>query len=266
MGIRSHISHLLDVTDLTKSFKGLHALEDVNFQVDADEILGVIGPNGAGKTTLLNLLTGYLLPTRGKIYFEDKNITGLRMPAVTRLGIARTFQNIRLFGTMSVLENVLTAQQLRTDFSLPEVLLGIGTFRRKERELVEQAMEHLGYFDLQDQADRPANSLPYGMQRRLEIARALATSPKLLLLDEPAAGMNISETDALHEMILEVKQRFHLTIILVEHDMRLVMNMCDRILVLNYGRVLATDRPEAIRQNAQVIESYLGKSHHTAAS
>ncbi|MBE0689346.1 MAG: ABC transporter ATP-binding protein [Anaerolineae bacterium] len=266
MGIRSHTSHLLDVTDLTKTFKGLHALEDVTVRVDTGEIMGVIGPNGAGKTTLLNCLTGYIMPTRGKIYLQGKDITTLSMPVVTQLGIARTFQNIRLFGALSVLDNVLIAQQLRTRFSLAEVFLGTSTFHRKEHALRDQAMEHLGFFGLEDAADRLAANLPYGMQRRLEIARALATAPKLLLLDEPAAGMNISETDALHQMILEVKRRFDLTIILVEHDMRLVMNMCDRILVLNYGRVLATDRPEAIRQNSEVIESYLGKSHHIAAS
>ena len=263
----SEQSHLLNVAQLTKVFKGLRALEDVNLYVDSGETLGVIGPNGAGKTTLFNCLTGHLPPTSGSIVFQGQNITGMKMPTVTRLGIARTFQNIRLFGALSVLDNVRTAQQLRTRFGVVEFLLNLESFRRKERQLTEQAMAHLELFGLVDQADRQAANLAYGMQRRLEIARALATSPKLLLLDEPAAGMNHSETDALHQMILEVKRRFDVSIILVEHDMRLVMNMCDRITVLNYGRVLASDTPEAIRRNPQVIESYLGKSRsRTAAS
>lgn len=257
---------LLAVSHLTKSFRGLRALEDVNLNVNPGEILGVIGPNGAGKTTLFNCLTGYLPPSAGEIVFQGRDITDLRMPAVTRLGIARTFQNIRLFGALSVLDNVRVAQQLRTRFGVIELLLGSPSFQRKERLLTEQAMAHLELFGLADYADRQASSLAYGMQRRLEIARALATSPRLLLLDEPAAGMNVSETDALHQMILQIRHRFELTIILVEHDMRLVMNMCNRITVLNYGRVLATDTPEAIRRNPEVVESYLGKTHHAAVS
>ena len=258
--------HLLEVSQLGKSFRGLRALDDVNLYVDSGETLGVIGPNGAGKTTLFNCLTGFLPPTNGKIIFEGQDITGKRMPAVTRLGVARTFQNIRLFGALSVLDNVRTAQQLRTRFGVVEFLGSLESFRRKERDLTEQAMAHLELLGLADQADRQAANLAYGMQRRLEIARALATAPRLLLLDEPAAGMNHSETDSLHEMILHVKQRLGVSIILVEHDMRLVMNMCDRITVLNYGRVLASGTPDAIRRNPDVIESYLGKTRSTAAS
>ncbi len=259
-------SHLLQVRDLTKTFRGLRALDEVNLYVDPGEIHGVIGPNGAGKTTLFNCLTGYLPPTRGTIQFLGRDITGKRMPAVTRLGVARTFQNIRLFGALSVLDNVRTAQQLHTRFGALELLLGTASFQRKERALTEQAMAHLELFGLAEHAERQAGGLAYGMQRRLEIARALATSPRLLLLDEPAAGMNVSETDALHQMILNVRKRFDVTIVLVEHDMRLIMNICDRITVLNYGRVLATDTPEAIRRNPDVIESYLGKTRQTAAS
>jgi branched-chain amino acid transport system ATP-binding protein len=266
MTIEAGSPHLLEVSNLAKSFRGLRALQAVNLYVDSGETLGVIGPNGAGKTTLFNCLSGFIHPSEGSIIFGDKNITGLRMPAITRLGIARTFQNIRLFGSMSVLDNVRTAQQLRTRFGELEFILGLESFRRKERLLTEQAMAHLELFGLADYAQRQAANLAYGMQRRLEIARALATDPQLLLLDEPAAGMNHSETDALHQMILEVKRRLGITIILVEHDMRLVMNMCDRITVLNYGRVLATGKPEAIRRNPEVIESYLGKTRHTAAS
>lgn len=249
---------ILEISHLTKSFRGLRALDDVSVNVATGTIHGIIGPNGAGKTTLFNCLTGYLPPTAGMIGFDGQDITGMRMPAVTRLGIARTFQNIRLFSRLSVLDNVRTAQQLHTRFGVVEFLLATESFRRKERLLTEQAMAHLAMFDLADQADRQASNLAYGMQRRLEIARALATSPKVLLLDEPAAGMNHSETDALHQMILKVKKRFSVTIILVEHDMRLIMNICDRITVLNYGRVLATDIPDAIRRNPKVIESYLG--------
>jgi branched-chain amino acid transport system ATP-binding protein len=253
-------NHLLDVNGLSKTFRGLHALEDVSLYVAPGETLGVIGPNGAGKTTLFNCLTGFLSPTRGSIYFNGREIAGMRMPAVTRMGMARTFQNIRLFGGLTVLDNVRTAQQLHTRFGMVEFVLGLNSFRRKEQALTEQAMAHLELFGLTDVADRPASSLAYGMQRRLEIARALATGPKLLLLDEPAAGMNHSETDALHQMILEMKRRLGVTVIIVEHDMRLVMNMCDRITVLNYGRVLASDTPDGIRHNPQVIESYLGKA------
>ena len=253
-------AHLLDVSGLTKTFRGLHALEDVSLYVAPGETLGVIGPNGAGKTTLFNCLTGYLAPTRGSVRFKGQEIAGKRMPAVTRLGIARTFQNIRLFGRLTVLDNVRTAQQLHTRFGVFEFLFGLDSFRRKEQALTDAALAHLETFGLAEQAQRPAGSLAYGMQRRLEIARALATSPTLLLLDEPAAGMNVSETDALHQMIQEIKRRLGVTIILVEHDMRLVMNMCDRITVLNYGRVLASGTPDAIRRDPQVIESYLGKT------
>ncbi|HVU14950.1 MAG TPA: ABC transporter ATP-binding protein [Phototrophicaceae bacterium] len=259
-------ARLLDVSKLTKTFRGLHALVDVDLYAAPGEILGVIGPNGAGKTTLFNCLTGSLAPTRGHIVFQGRDITGKRMPAVAKLGIARTFQNIRLFGALSVLDNVRTAQQLRTRFNPGEILLNLPSFQRKERELTDQALAHLALFGLTEYADRQASTLAYGSQRRLEIARALATSPRLLLLDEPAAGMNVSETDALHQMILEVRRRFDVTIILVEHDMRLVMNICDRITVLNYGRVLATGTPEAIRRNPDVIESYLGKTHQASAS
>ncbi len=251
---------ILSVNQLTKSFRGLKALDEVNLNLQSGTIHGVIGPNGAGKTTLFNCLTGQILPTSGKIIFKGENITHLRSPAIAKRGIARTFQNIRLFGTMTVLENVLVAQQLRTRFNFAEVIGNIGSFRRKENALTEAALAHLETFGLADDANREATGLPYGTQRRLEIARALATGPSVLLLDEPAAGMNASETDALHQMILDVQKRYQLTIVLVEHDMRLVMGLCNQITVLSYGKVLAEGRPEDIRQNTQVIESYLGVS------
>jgi len=251
---------ILSVSQLTKAFRGLKALENVDLNLFPGTIHGVIGPNGAGKTTLFNCLTGQILPSDGTITFKGQDITKLRAPAIAKLGIARTFQNIRLFGTMTVLDNVRVAQQLRTRFNFAEVIGNIGSFRAKEKALTEASLAHLDTFGLSNVAYQQANSLPYGTQRRLEIARALATGPSLLLLDEPAAGMNASETDTLHQMILDVQKRFQLTIVLVEHDMRLVMGLCDQITVLSYGKVLAEGRPENIRQNQQVIESYLGVS------
>ncbi len=251
---------ILSVIQLTKAFRGLKALQDINLNLTPGTIHGVIGPNGAGKTTLFNCLTGQLLPTSGKIIFKGQDITRLRAPAIAKLGIARTFQNIRLFGTMTVLDNVRTAQQLRTGFNLVEVITNLSSFRNKEKALTEAALAHLDEFGLAGDANREAMNLPYGTQRRLEIARALATGPSLLLLDEPAAGMNASETDALHHMIVDVQKRFKLTIVLVEHDMRLVMGLCNHITVLSYGKVLAEGTPDAIRQNTAVVESYLGVS------
>jgi len=262
----SPTSTILSVTQLTKAFRGLKALQDVDLNLFPGTIHGVIGPNGAGKTTLFNCLTGQILPTDGTITFKGKDITKLRAPAIAKLGIARTFQNIRLFGTMTVLDNVRVAQQLRTRFNFAEVIGNIGSFRAKEKALTDAALAHLDTFGLIGDAYRQANSLPYGTQRRLEIARALATGPSVLLLDEPAAGMNASETDTLHQMILDVQKRFQLTIVLVEHDMRLVMGLCNQITVLSYGKVLAEGRPESIRQNPQVIESYLGVSKKRKAS
>jgi len=249
---------VLQAQDLSKSFRGLQALQDINLTLYPGEIVGVIGPNGAGKTTLFNCLTGFLAPTAGYVYFRGKDITRLHPPDIARLGMARTFQNIRLFGAMSVLDNVRVALQLRTPFSLPEVLGSFPTFRRKERALADEALAQLELFGLADQRDRQALNLPYGAQRRLEMARALATRPEVLLLDEPAAGMNATETDALHQLVLKLREQFALSIVLVEHDMRLIMNLCERIVVLNYGRMLAEGKPDDIRQNPEVIASYLG--------
>ena len=254
---------ILQAHGLTKSFLGVQALQDFSVAVRPGEILGLIGPNGAGKTTCFNLLTGFLIPTAGRIQLKHQDITGLPPARIARLGMARTFQNIRVFGSLSVLENVQAAAQLRTDASLWETLISGPGFRRKEAEVRARALEYLDLFGLIPLAERLAASLPYAYQRRLEIARALATGPTLLLLDEPAAGMNPAESDALHQLILDLRGRFGLTILLVKHDMRLVMNLCERIIVLNYGRIIAEGKPEAVRADPQVITAYLGEDHST---
>jgi branched-chain amino acid transport system ATP-binding protein len=250
---------ILQTQGLSKSFLGLQALQDFSISINANEILGLIGPNGAGKTTCFNLLTGFLAPTAGRIHFNSEEITGKPPAQIARQGLARTFQNIRVFSTLSVLENVMVAAQLRIHFTFGELLLSAPGFRRKEDQVMAHARELLNTLGLNEYADRPAGSLPYANQRRLEIARALATEPQLLLLDEPAAGMNPAESDSLHQLILDLRSRFNLTILLVEHDMRLVMNLCERIVVLNYGKIIAEGKPEAVRADQQVIAAYLGE-------
>jgi branched-chain amino acid transport system ATP-binding protein len=252
---------ILQTQGLAKSFLGLQALQDFSIGINAHEILGLIGPNGAGKTTCFNLLTGFLVPSAGKILFKGDDISGRPPAQIARLGLVRTFQNIRVFNTLSVLENIMAAAQLRMHFTLGELLLSATSFRAKEDRVTTRAYELLDMLGLNEFANRPAASLPYAHQRRLEIARALATEPQLLLLDEPAAGMNPAESDSLHKLILDLRSRFHLTILLVEHDMRLVMNMCERIIVLNYGKIIAEGKPEAVRADSQVIAAYLGQDN-----
>jgi branched-chain amino acid transport system ATP-binding protein len=249
---------ILQTAGLSKSFAGLQALQNFSITVRPGEILGLIGPNGAGKTTCFNLLTGFQVPTAGRIFFMDQDITGRPPARIARLGLARTFQNIRVFASLSVLENVLAGAQMRTRISLWQTLAGGPALRRLEQQLTGRALELLNLLNLSQYASQPAASLPYGHQRRLEIARALATEPQLLLLDEPAAGMNPAESDALHQLILDLRTRFKLTILLVEHDMRLVMNLCERIVVLNYGQLIAEGRPAVVRADPQVIAAYLG--------
>ena len=251
-------SIVLAARGLGRSFRGLLALAGYEVDLPEGTILGVIGPNGAGKTTLFNVLTGFIPPSAGSIELRGQSIGGLPPDKIARLGIARTFQNIRLFSRMTVLENVMTAQQLRVGEGLGEALLSLPSFLGKERRQREAALEHLGRLGLAEYADAMATALPYGFQRKLEIARALATEPAILLLDEPAAGMNHGETAELTQFIRQIHEHFNLTLVVVEHDMSLIMRLCEQIQVLNYGRVIAMGTPAEIRDNQAVIEAYLG--------
>ncbi|MFL5778219.1 MAG: ABC transporter ATP-binding protein [Chloroflexota bacterium] len=253
---------LLDVRGLSKSFRGLQALTDYELQLRPLTIHGVIGPNGAGKTTLFHLLSGFLRPTAGSISFDGVDITGSPAYRVSRLGIGRTFQNIRLFGEMSVLDNVKVALQRTSPASFLATLFSSAAFARSERELDDRSLELLRLFRLEARRDQLARNLPYGDQRRLEIARAVALGPRILLLDEPNAGMNPNETQELLGLIRRLRDELRITIILVAHDIPLVMNLCDRIQVLNYGRLIAEGDPAAVRSNPEVISAYLGQARH----
>ncbi|MDI3316585.1 MAG: ABC transporter ATP-binding protein [Bacillota bacterium] len=257
---------LLKTVDLGIAFGGLRALSHLNLEVEAGELVGLIGPNGAGKTTVFNLLTGEYAPTEGEIHFDGRRLGRLKPHQVNRLGIARTFQNIRLFRGLSVVENVKAALHSRLAPTFLATLLRSPGFYRDEARVEAEAMRLLALVDLQAVARQPASSLPYGLQRRLEIARALATGPKLLLLDEPAAGMNPQESRALMELIRSIRSGFGLTILLIEHDMSVVMSVCDRILVLDHGVEIARGTPEEIRRNPRVIEAYLGEEVPADAS
>ena len=253
-------SALLQVEDLSKQFGGIVALDGFNIQIHAGEMVGLIGPNGAGKTTVFNLLSGVLNPTRGQIYFDGRETTGRRPDENTFLGIARTFQNIRLFKELSVGDNIKVAFHMRLGTGFWQTLFHTPTYRRAELEIERKASEYLELFDLTAMRDTAAKNLPYGLQRRVEIARAMATRPKLLLLDEPSAGLNPSETDELKKVLQNIHRTYGLTIFLVEHDMKLIMNICQKIQVIDQGRMLAYGSPDEVRRNAQVVEAYLGKS------
>jgi branched-chain amino acid transport system ATP-binding protein len=250
--------HLLDIQNVSIVFGGLRAVSNLTMHIDDNELVGLIGPNGAGKTTVFNLITGVYVPTEGDIYFNGNRINGKKSYQVTQMGMARTFQNIRLFSELPVIDNVKIAYHMHIKYHLSQAIFRTKTYFKEENEVTEKAMELLKIFHLEDHANELAKNLPYGAQRRLEIARALATEPKLLLLDEPAAGMNPQETKELMEMIRWLRDHFHLAILLIEHDMGLVMGVCQRIYVLEYGLCIANGTPDEIQHNKRVIEAYLG--------
>lgn len=253
---------LLEVNNLTIQFGGLKAVSDCNIQINQGELVGLIGPNGAGKTTVFNLLTGVYQPTEGEINFNQATVIGLKPYQITQRGVARTFQNIRLFGDLSVIDNVKIAYHFHATHSVASSILRLPSHFTGEKEMTAKALDFLKIFNLDDKKDEIARNLPYGEQRRLEIARALAAQPKLLLLDEPAAGMNPQETQELMKLIKWIRDEFKLTILLIEHDMSLVMGVCERIYVLDYGTVIAHGNPEEIKSNPKVIEAYLGEEVH----
>ncbi|MDD5863529.1 MAG: ABC transporter ATP-binding protein [Firmicutes bacterium] len=250
---------VLDVRNLGIDFGGLTAVDNFNITIGPTEISGLIGPNGAGKTTIFNLLTSVYQPTRGSILINGVDTKGMTTAKVNKLGIARTFQNIRLFGDMTAIDNVKVGMHNQIKCPFVSSLLHIPPYYKAEKAANEKAMELLDFMGLTEVADQKAGSLPYGVQRRLEIVRALATNPSILLLDEPAAGMNPSETTELMHQIRRIRDTFHIAIFLIEHDMNLVMNVCEAIAVVNYGRIIAKGTPEEIRQNPAVIEAYLGR-------
>ena len=250
---------MLDVKNLGISFGGLKAVDGLEIAIEKEQLYGLIGPNGAGKTTAFNLLTGVYKPDNGKVILDGKDITGKSTIDINRAGIARTFQNIRLFKELTVLENVKVGLHNQYGYSTLEGILRLPRYWKVEKEITERAMELLKVFNLEKEADYKAANLPYGKQRKLEIARALATNPKLLLLDEPAAGMNPNETKELMETIRFVRDNFHMTILLIEHDMKLVSGICEKLTVLNLGQVLAQGETADVLNDPRVITAYLGE-------
>ncbi|MGE5613760.1 MAG: ABC transporter ATP-binding protein [Bacillota bacterium] len=259
---------ILSIKKLTKSFGGLMAVSNVNMTLEQGELVGLIGPNGAGKTTVFNLLTGIYAPTSGTItLFKDgkeKALHGLKPYKICKTGLARTFQNIRLFKDLTVLDNIRIAKHKNVKYGFVSSILHLPSCSYEERKMTEECMELLKIFNLDRKKDEYAKNLPYGEQRHLEIARALATDPILLLLDEPAAGMNPAETAQLAELILWIREKFNLTVLLIEHDMSLVMKICERIYVLDYGMVISEGTPEKIKSDRRVIEAYLGEAGNDA--
>lgn len=253
------MAELLKVDNVSMVFGGLRAVSNLSMHIDEGELIGLIGPNGAGKTTAFNMITGVYTPTEGKVYFNGQQSSGKKSYQVTQMGMARTFQNIRLFSELSVIDNVKIAYNMHVTYNLADAIVRDGKYLSEEEFITQKALDLLKIFHLEEEAHEVAKNLPYGKQRRLEIARALTTEPKLLLLDEPAAGMNPQETKELMEMIRWIRKEFNLSILLIEHDMGLVMGVCERIYVLEYGMKIAEGTPEEIKHNKRVIEAYLGE-------
>ena len=256
---------MLKLTNVSKRFGGLSVLQDVSFEVSEGQVFGLIGPNGAGKTTVFNLITGLLAPSGGAIEFGGTNLVGVKPHRITRLGLGRTFQNIRVFKEMTLIENVVVGMHAHLDYGIPGWLFSLPGFRAQERRARERAHELLGWVGLDAKAFDTADNLSYGDQRKLELARALATEPKLLLLDEPVAGMNTGEKVELMAVITRIAKR-GFTVFMIEHDMRFVMGLCERIAVLNFGKIIAQGTPDQIKHNPDVIEAYLGRDDDPVAA
>jgi branched-chain amino acid transport system ATP-binding protein len=249
---------LLNIDNITIRFGGLTAVDSFKLKIEKEEIIGLIGPNGAGKTTVFNMVTGIYTPTENKIYFQDEDITDLKPDKIAKKGIARTFQNIRLLDNLSVLDNVMIGTHLRLKSNLFSAIFRLPSYIKEEDDLYNKSIELLKKVELDEYTNEKAGSLPYGKQRKLEIARALATNPKLILLDEPAAGMNPQESHELVNFIRQIRDEFGVTVFLIEHDMKVVMEICERILVLDYGKTIAEGVADEIKNNPEVIKAYLG--------